>query len=154
MYKRHLIKGYLYITQVMFYFIFSPIANGQDQVNDEYKSRADYLIHSIYFGGGSYFIDEQQQKELLNFIKSIENIEHYDVSVHAHTDNIGSKAFNDWLSYQRSQAVVELLIQFSIERETINIKSFGKLNPVYDNDSWTGKLKNRRVDVILWPLAL
>jgi outer membrane protein OmpA-like peptidoglycan-associated protein len=49
----------------------------------------DWLLFSIYFGGGSYAVDKLQQQELFDFIGSIKNIDRYDTSVHAHTDNIG-----------------------------------------------------------------
>lgn len=118
------------------------------------KDATGYLLHSIYFGGGSYFVDEAQQKELLDFIGSVKNLDHYEISIHAHTDNIGSKAYNDWLSAQRSEAVVQLLERYSVDRRSVAIKSFGKLNAVYDNSSWMGRIQNRRVDVILWPISL
>ena len=117
------------------------------------KDDPGYLIHSIYFGGGSYLIDEEQQKGLFDFIRSIPNIEQYQVSVHAHTDNIGSKEYNQWLAAMRSESVISRLEQYNIDREMIEIKRFGKYNPVYDNDTWIGRLKNRRVDIILWPIV-
>jgi outer membrane protein OmpA-like peptidoglycan-associated protein len=118
------------------------------------KSQDDYLIHSIYFGGGSHLVDELQQQQLLEFIQSIDNLDHFEISVHAHTDNIGGKAYNDWLAKQRSKQVIELLEQFSIDPDLISTKAFGVLNPVYDNNTTIGRLKNRRVDIILWPIAL
>ena len=117
------------------------------------EKSSGYLIHSIYFGGGSYLIDNQQQKELLDFIRSIDNLEQYQISVHAHTDNIGSAEYNQWLSAMRSESVISLLESFSIDRDMVEIKRFGKYNPVYDNNSWLGRIKNRRVDIILWPIV-
>jgi outer membrane protein OmpA-like peptidoglycan-associated protein len=125
-------------------------AYSQDQST---KNDPGYLIHSIYFGGGSYYIDEQQQKEVFEFIRSIPGLERYQISVHAHTDNIGSIEYNQWLAAMRSEAAILLLERYSVEREMIEIKRFGKYNPIYDNDTWIGRLKNRRVDIILWPIV-
>jgi OOP family OmpA-OmpF porin len=114
----------------------------------------DFLMYSIYFGGGSYYIDEEQEKGLYEFIDKVEEIENYTISVHGHTDNIGSKVYNEWLSMMRGESVIQLLMEREIMREMIKVKSFGKFNPVYDNSTFLGQLKNRRVDVILWPISI
>ena len=113
-----------------------------------------YYIFSIYFGGGSYYIDSQQEQEFYQWLESIPGIENHEISVHSHTDDIGGKEYNAWLSQMRSEAALRRLINKGIAREVISIEDFGELNPVYDNSTWEGKLKNRRVDVIIKPLAL
>ncbi len=109
---------------------------------------------SIYFGGGSYYIDEEQRSYLQDFIEDFEKIEDYNISIHSHTDNIGGVAYNQWLSEMRSNATVELLINLNVPEDLISIKDFGLYNPVYSNDTWMGKIKNRRVDILFWPVVL
>ncbi len=105
-------------------------------------------IHSIFFGGGDYRIDEEQIGLLDDFLNSIPNIHEFQIEVHGHTDDIGSKAYNQWLSEMRSTTTVEQLVAKDILREVIFIKDFGESSPVYDNNTWEGKLKNRRVDIV------
>ena len=114
---------------------------------------APYHIFSIYFGGGSHYIDGQQAQELSQWLKQFPNLEDYDISVHSHTDDIGSKEYNDWLSRNRSEAAIRKLMENGVLPDQISIEDFGELNPVYDNSTWEGKLKNRRVDIILKPIA-
>jgi OOP family OmpA-OmpF porin len=109
------------------------------------------LIKSIYFGGGSYYIDSHQRQELKEFIESFTNVENYKITVHSYTDNIGSEEFNQMLSEMRSQMAIQHLLQLKINRENIEIHDFGEFNPVYDNTTTQGRLRNRRVDIILWP---
>lgn len=109
---------------------------------------------SIYFGGGSYYISEDQRLAIQEFIHKIPHVEQFNITIHSHTDNIGGVEFNDWLSKMRSQSAFEELLLNSIKQEMIEIKDFGLHNPVYDNSTWEGKLKNRRVDILLWPLPL
>ncbi len=111
-------------------------------------------IKSIYFGGGSYFVDEFQLEELYQFMDSIENIFQYHITVHSHTDDIGGADYNEWLSEQRSRAVIEKLLNRAIPEELIQRRDFGQFNPVYDNDTWLGRMKNRRVDIIFWPVVM
>ena len=55
-------------------------------------------IKSIYFGGGSYYIDKQQIEELYDWLDGFEYIEQYEVIIQSHTDNIGSVVYNKRLS--------------------------------------------------------
>jgi outer membrane protein OmpA-like peptidoglycan-associated protein len=110
------------------------------------------MIKSIYFGGGSYYISQNQIQELKDFISSFPGIENYTITVHSYTDNIGSKEYNQMLSEMRSYMSVKELLQLQVPREIISINDFGEFNPVYDNATLEGRLRNRRVDIILWPL--
>ncbi|MFT6880524.1 MAG: outer membrane protein OmpA-like peptidoglycan-associated protein [Arcticibacterium sp.] len=112
------------------------------------------IIRSIYFGGGSYYIDSDQRQSLLELLSTIPNMETYDISITSHTDNIGSKEFNLYLSQMRSQSVINQLIRFSVPEELIKYKDFGKEAPVYDNETWAGRFRNRRVDILFSPTVL
>lgn len=115
-------------------------------------SSQDSLV-SIYFGGGSYYIDDTQVEELQQFIDNIDHFENYELIIFSHTDNIGGKEYNEWLSQMRSRAVVHELIDMDVPSEMIKIRNFGLSNPLYKNVSHNGRVMNRRVDVILWPVV-
>ena len=111
------------------------------------------LLKSIFFGGGSAYIDAEQEAELQEFIFSVENINRYEVLINSFTDNIGSREYNQWLSQQRSAAVLNILYDLELDIDLILKADFGEDGPVYNNETLEGKMKNRRVDVILRPLA-
>lgn len=113
-----------------------------------------YHIFSIYFRGGSWYIDPGQTAEFYEWLDGIEGIENHEISIHGHTDDIGSLEYNQMLSHNRCQSAFEKLLEKGIPGETISISEFGEENPVFDNATWDGKLKNRRVDVIIRPLVL
>jgi outer membrane protein OmpA-like peptidoglycan-associated protein len=118
------------------------------------QQQVDEIRKSIYFGGGSYYIDDTQATELYHWLDSIPNLlEKYDIHLISHTDPIGGKEYNEWLSEMRSGAVLELLIQKAIPETKISIKDWGLDNAVYRNDTWEGRQMNRRVDVILYPIV-
>jgi outer membrane protein OmpA-like peptidoglycan-associated protein len=135
---------------VLLLFFILPVGIGFSQqiVKDEIRM-------SIFFGGGSYYIDDEQATELIDWLDSIPNLlEKYEIQLISHTDPIGGKEFNDWLSKMRSEAVQNILIQRDIPEHKISIKDWGLDNPVYQNNSYKGMRMNRRVDVILYPLVL
>lgn len=117
------------------------------------ENRPEYLIKSIYFGGGSYSIDSLQLEELYHFIDSIPDINFYSISIHSHTDNIGGVQYNEWLSTMRGGIVIKQLVFKELSEENIVVKEFGQFNPVYDNSTWIGRRRNRRVDIIFWPMV-
>lgn len=137
-----------YLTMILFLST-SIFASAQNEAFEE----KGYVLKSIYFLGGSYYVDDVQITELNHLIDSIPNMRDFTVTVHSHTDNIGGAAYNEWLSQMRSEAVIQelLLSEFSINQ--IEIKDFGQFNPVFDNSTWEGRLNNRRVDIIFWPIV-
>jgi outer membrane protein OmpA-like peptidoglycan-associated protein len=117
------------------------------------QQHIDEIRKSIFFGGGSYIISEDQAKELYHWLDSIPSLlEKYDIHLISHTDPIGGKEYNEWLSKMRSTAVQELLIRKPIPENKISIKDWGLENAVYRNDTYKGMRLNRRVDVILYPI--
>jgi OOP family OmpA-OmpF porin len=118
------------------------------------KETQPHYIFSIYFGGGSAYIDEAQIQALYNWLDGIPGVDGHEISIHGHTDNIGSIEYNQWLSQKRCQAAFQELINKGLRPELIRFKDFGELNPIYDNSTWDGQKRNRRVDVIVWPLIL
>lgn len=118
------------------------------------QAATDEVRLSIYFGGGSYYITQDQAEKLYHWLDSVPNLlEKYSIQLISHTDPIGGRAYNEWLSEMRSNAVEQLLIQKPIPEHKITKKDWGLENPVYSNTSYSGMQMNRRVDVILYPLV-
>jgi len=112
-----------------------------------------YILKSIYFGGGSYYVDEYQFDELKQLVDSVKDIRDYTITIHSHTDNIGGAAYNEWLSEMRGNAVIQKLLNLDFQSNQIEKRDVGQFNPVYDNNTWEGRRKNRRVDIIFWPVV-
>jgi len=117
-------------------------------------AQQDEIRKSIYFRGGSYYVDRYQAQELSNWLDSIPNLlEKYQIQLTSHTDPVGGKEFNEWLSKMRSETVFQLLKELSIPEYMIHIKNWDYENAVYRNDNYYGRRLNRRVDVILHPIV-
>ena len=117
-------------------------------------AQQDEIRKSIYFDGGSYYIDEYQATDLSRWLDSIPNLlDKYEIQLISHTDPIGGKRYNQWLSKMRSQAVFDILLQKDIPEKFIHTKDWAFENAVYSNDNYQGMVMNRRVDVILFPIV-
>src|SRR3989337_4215482 len=85
------------------------------------QQHEDEIRKSIFFGGGSYYVDEFQIEELYYWLDSIPNLlEKYDIHLISHTDPIGGKECNAWLSKMRSAAVQQLLLRKPIPETKIS----------------------------------
>ncbi len=133
--------------------IFFCVLLGMPMWVNAQQGQTEELRKSIFFRGGSYYVDEFQMETLYEWLDSIPNLlERYEIQLISHTDPIGGKEYNAWLSQMRSLAVQEILIQRAIPEHKISTKDWGLENAVYRNDSHAGMRMNRRVDVILYPL--
>jgi outer membrane protein OmpA-like peptidoglycan-associated protein len=113
--------------------------------------KPEFETKSIFFGGGNWYVDPQQKQELLDWIDAVPDLHEYEIVIRSHTDNIGSKEYNAWLSQMRSESVFQILELHEIPAEWLFIRDFGEDHPDFNNESYMGRLNNRRVDVVLIP---
>lgn len=71
------------------------------------------------------------------------------ILIEGHTDNVGSDAFNQGLSERRALAVKDALMQAGVDGARIDTLGLGETQPVADNDTSDGRLKNRRVEIVI-----
>lgn len=138
-------------TRTFFVFIIAfclVYINVFGQAAEEKFDPDEAIVKSIYFGGGSYYVDGYQLQKLQEFLSEFKDLNQYIISIHSHTDNIGGERYNKWLSRMRSESVLYELILQSVPSDNIYIRDFGQNNPVFDNSSYDGKQKNRRVDIL------
>ena len=62
-----------------------------------------------------------------------------------HTDSHGSAAYNLSLSGKRANKVKEYLISKGVDSTLLTAEGFGEEQPIANNGTKAGRLKNRRV---------
>jgi outer membrane protein OmpA-like peptidoglycan-associated protein len=68
------------------------------------------------------------------------------IEVEGHTDNVGSKAYNEHLGLERAEAVKRYLYEaHQVPLHKINVISYGEEKPVAPNNKRDGRAQNRRV---------
>jgi outer membrane protein OmpA-like peptidoglycan-associated protein len=68
------------------------------------------------------------------------------VKIVGHTDNIGSKKYNDELSLRRANAVKSWLVSKGIDAARLTTAGVGFSEPIATNDTPEGRAKNRRIE--------
>ena len=103
----------------------------------------------VSFDTGSATIKPQMRTVLDPFASSLTNDPKAQLTIIGHTDSTGSPAVNDPLSVQRAQSVRDYLAAHGVTSTRIQIDGRGEREPVADNNTESGRAKNRRVEILL-----
>ena len=144
-FDNELVQNYNHMKTLLALLLFS--------FNTAFGQEVKEMVRSIYFGGGSAYISKQQAQELYDFVSNIKHLEYYEINIMSHTDNIGGREFNEYLSRMRSASVIDLLKAMDIPQEKIKFKDFAFDAPAYDNTTFEGRERNRRVDIQFKPIV-
>lgn len=106
------------------------------------------LTLHINFGHDSSNVGPEYDGEIAKAAQCINNYPGNVVFIDGHTDSSGAAAYNQKLSVQRAQAVVNRLVEkFNIPASRMTARGFGEDKPVATNKSVAGRAQNRRVEV-------
>jgi len=101
---------------------------------------------SITFETGKWNLDNEDKsiidREFMPFAKSIEK----PIRIEGNTDNTGGYDLNKTISMKRANSVKDYLIESGINPKRIIVKGNGPDKPVANNNTASGKAKNRRTD--------
>jgi OmpA-OmpF porin, OOP family len=68
------------------------------------------------------------------------------LEIAGYTDNTGDASLNLALSQKRAEAVREAFIKYGANPDTLVAKGYGEADPIANNDTAEGRLKNRRIE--------
>ena len=75
------------------------------------------------------------------------------IRIEGHADATGNAQFNQTLSENRAHAVASYLMQHGVDPKRIEAVGFGSTRPIASNATAEGRAQNRRVEILLIPLA-
>jgi len=75
-----------------------------------------------------------------------ENSDHFHFIIKGHTDNTGRESYNIKLSGQRAEQVKKYLVSQGVDENILSTQGVGSAEPIADNATRAGRLKNRRVE--------
>ncbi len=102
-------------------------------------------LKDILFESNSDQLTESSSAELNRVVGLMHNNPTLEVEIAAHTDDVGSGAYNKLLSERRAQSVVAFLIENEIADQRFQPVGYGEDQPLVPNDNDENRAKNRRV---------
>ena len=113
----------------------------------KYDPPTVYTLDNVYFGSNKATLREASYQELNELVEYMERRKHIRVEIAGHTDNVGSKEANLYLSRRRAGRVKAYLVSQGIAEGRIEAKGYGEDHPVAGNNTEAGRQKNRRTEV-------
>ena len=134
-------NGDTYITNLR-------IAKGAVPLYDRMMSDGKFVTYGITFDVGKSTIKPESMGEINRIVQLMNENPTLKFSVEGHTDSTGNAASNQTLSEQRSQAIVDKLVELGIAKDRLTAVGKGQNSPIADNTTDEGRAKNRRVEFV------
>lgn len=106
-------------------------------------------LGDVLFSTGKADLQPGAMSTLERLATFLEEYANKTVLIEGHTDNVGADQYNQTLSEQRAEAVRSALIGLAVDAERISTIGFGESRPLADNGTSAGRLKNRRVEIVI-----
>lgn len=118
----------------------------KDMVLEPLKLNASFRLNNLFFDFDSASLTKDSELELDRVIEMMKANATMQVEISAHTDDMGSDAYNQKLSQLRAESVVKYLTQHGILQTRLVAKGYGESVPSVPNDTEENRAKNRRVE--------
>ncbi len=105
------------------------------------------VLHGVNFATGSARLLPESLSVLDEVAATLLKHPEMVVEIAGYTDNTGSRAFNERLSYRRAKSVRSYLITKGVAPGNLVAKGYGPANPVASNSTAEGRAENRRVEL-------
>ncbi|MDH5474209.1 MAG: OmpA family protein [Cyclobacteriaceae bacterium] len=106
---------------------------------------ATVRLEHIYFDYDKATLKEDSFKELNKVVKFLEKNETISIEIGGHTDSKGTEVYNQRLSQERAESVMNYLFENGIYNERVSAVGYGESVPETTNDTAEGRAINRRV---------
>src|SRR5690606_27533411 len=108
------------------------------------------VLRNIYFDFDKWSFKSESYNELNKLERMMQQNPNIRVEISGHTDNIGTKAYNMYLSRKRAEAVKDFLTSKGIDARRIKATGYGETRPLASNDDEReGRELNRRVEFLV-----
>ena len=111
---------------------------------------AQELTNNIYFSPGKVTIDKRSYDELYDIADIMSALPDYEFLVAGHVDSASNQENGIKISKMRADAVVDFLVKKAkVDPNQLESIGYGFTRPKYNNQTSTGRRKNRRVEISL-----
>lgn len=107
------------------------------------------VLNNIFFQSGSYQLENHSNPELMRLVKLMKDHPNMNIEIAGHTDHLGDENANKTLSKNRAEAVKGYLVAQGVPSDRIRSAGYGSSSPIADNQSSSGRAKNRRTEFII-----
>jgi outer membrane protein OmpA-like peptidoglycan-associated protein len=107
------------------------------------------VLNEVLFETDRYQLKQAIYPKLDSVVSFMYSEPTLEIIISGHTDNTGTEVHNLQLSENRARAVADYLRNKGIDTQRIEHKGYGSSVPVLNNETSAGRLKNRRVEMLI-----
>ena len=104
------------------------------------------ILPTIFFDFDEFELKESEESKLEQIKNILENNSEYSLSIHAHTDELGTNEYNRQLALKRALAVKDFLVENGIEEDKMQVFVHGEQTTTTESLEKLGYEQNRIVD--------
>ncbi|PSJ71974.1 hypothetical protein C7N43_36610 [Sphingobacteriales bacterium UPWRP_1] len=104
------------------------------------------VLKNVFFDTDSYQLQPASFSELDRLVKLLQDYPSLKVEIGGHTDNVGTREYNQKLSANRAKAVYDYLVEKGIPAKQLSHKGYADTKPIAGNDTEAGRAANRRTE--------
>ena len=105
------------------------------------------MRNEVLFDFNSAGLRSASRDELREMAEVFNQYDDTTIVVAGHTDSVGSSSYNQSLSNRRASAVSNYLEDLGVRGSRLDAVGYGESRPKSDNDSSSGRQRNRRVEL-------
>lgn len=103
----------------------------------------------LLFATGKADLNSQAQLALAKLTGIVLNYPSLRLAIGGYTDSTGSTNFNETLSQNRANAVLNFLVTQGLDSNSLSAQGYGMGDPVAENSTAEGRQKNQRVEIVI-----
>lgn len=132
-------------------FLLKNYRSPEDIIDSLSPTRSIKVVPSdtLYFGFDQAVLSAAAKRQIQALADALgsEELHACRFLLEGHTCSKGSAHYNQILSEQRAEAVLQGLINRGIDRDRLTARGFGESRPIADNSDEQGRRQNRRVEI-------
>jgi len=109
--------------------------------------RGCWVLKGVYFDTNEWNIKSQYNPILDEVAIVLRDNPYLNLEIQGHTDSRGSAKYNQELSENRAESVMDYLTKAGIGSDRLTAKGYGLTKPAFPNTSPENMAKNRRVEL-------
>jgi outer membrane protein OmpA-like peptidoglycan-associated protein/Tol biopolymer transport system component len=123
-----------------------PADSKNSTVRKDILMTRDIVRLLVYFDFDKATLQPTSTVDLSRAVEWLKANPEVKVELAGHTDNVGARDYNQKLSQDRAQAVMDYLVSKGVPASRIRARGYGMEEPIATNDEDEGRSMNRRVE--------
>jgi peptidoglycan-associated lipoprotein len=122
-------------------------ASMQKDTKLDYETKAVFTNATVYFDFDKFNLNSKSLQTLKSAVSAMKDNKSIRITIAGHADERGTREYNLALGQRRADAVKDYFVLSGIDKNRINVKSYGEERPASFGSDEVSYSKNRRAEI-------